>query len=343
MSFFLSLLKHTTMKKNLFILIACGSALSAQTVITKAFHDPIIGESAGYFTVNGTVDNSATGAGVTFSNGSLTQGTLTTTSYAAPTATELLAFPGSTIKMTAAGNTILYRQTATKLEITGLTASDVTLNFLANNGTVITYPAGFGYTETDQAQGTFTSSLASGLFRGTITNTADASGTLIVGTNTYGNVLRIKSVQSFNLHQSVDTFFLFPIGTITNTTFTYYNNTRKFPLLTYTSANISVPLLGINQSSESAQVLSDVFLNTASQAARAKIKIFPNPARETIQFSGDVSKYTQARIYNRDGKLIKTSDMKSEKIQVSELLPAAYLIEFSGKETQPQTVKFIKK
>src|SRR5690606_16721032 len=92
-------LQKIKIKKTILLLTAFTGAVSAQTTITKAFHDPIIGETVNYITVNGTVDNSATGSGATFSNGSLTQGGATVTTYTAPTASEITTFPGSTIKM----------------------------------------------------------------------------------------------------------------------------------------------------------------------------------------------------------------------------------------------------
>jgi len=331
------------MKKIVLFLSMTFGLYSAQTTITKAFNDPVIGETVNNVLINGTVDNSATGNGVTFSNAGLTQGAASATSYSAPTATEITTFPGSTIKMTSIGTTAFYKSTATKLEITGLVTTDATLNFSANNGTIITYPAGFGYNEVDQAQGVFSSTLASGLFKGSITNTADAAGTLVIATKTYPNVLRIKSVQSFNLYQSTDTFFLFPIGTITNTSYTYYDNIRKFPLLTSTNGNISVPLLSINQSTVGAQALNEIFLSASDVVKKKSFEMYPNPVQDFIGFTGEIINYSKANIYSLDGKLVKTSDLKSGKIHISELPPAAYFIEISGKNIQPESMKFIKK
>ena len=191
----------------------------------------------------------------TFNNASVTQGAASPTTYSTPSANEASTYPGSTLKMTGNGNTVFYKQSAAKLEITGLVTPDATLNFSTNNGTYISYPAAFGYTDSDTASGTFSSSAANGNFSGTITITADAAGTLIIGSKTYPNVLRIKSVQNFNL-----TVSSFPVGTVTNTAYSYYDSMHKFPLLAYTSANISVPALGMNQTSTGAQALNETFL-----------------------------------------------------------------------------------
>lgn len=324
------------MKTTLFFLMASSALFHAQTTITKAFNDPIAGENVNNVNVTGTVDNSATGNNVVFSNGSLTQGLASATTYSAPTATEISTFPGTTIKMVNGSNTVYYKATASKLEITGLVTPDATLNFSTNNGTFITYPAAYGYSDNDTASGTFTSTAVSGTFSGNIVINGDAYGTLIIGSKTYTNVLRIKSVQTFNL-----TAGFFPIGTITNTSYTYYNSTNKFPLLSTTNATINA--LGNTQTTTGAQALNTAFLAVSDLVRKEALKIYPNPAQDFIEVKGDLSDYSKASIYSLDGKLIKNSDLKSGKIQVSQLPPSAYFIEISGNKSQPESIKFIKK
>lgn len=335
------------MKQSLLLLLASAGILSAQTTITKAFNDPVAGETVAYLGVIGTPDNSATGANTTFNNGSLTFAGSATTVYSTPSASEVATFPGSTLKMTGTGNTVFYKQSASKLEITGLTTPDATLNLSANNGTFISYPTQYTTTtETDQAQGTFSSTTISGLCRGTITINPNASGTLILGAYTFTNVLRVKSVQVFNLYLPNDTNFLFPIGSITNTSYSYYNSSRKFPLLTTIQTIINVPVANINnQTTDGAQVLSAAVLSTGEiNAKKAGLQIYPNPAQDFIGFKGQTGEYSTAKIYSVDGKLIKTSDIQSGKIQVSDLPSASYFIEVSGKNNQkPEKSKFIKK
>ncbi|WP_294300634.1 T9SS type A sorting domain-containing protein [uncultured Chryseobacterium sp.] len=335
------------MKQTLFLLLASAGLLSAQTTITKAFNDPVAGESVAYLDVIGTPDNSATGANTTFNNGSLTFAGSATTAYSTPTASEISTFPGSTLKMAGTGNTVFYKQTASKLEITGLVTPDATLNLSANNGTFISYPTQYTTTtETDIAQGTFSSTAVSGLCKGTITINPNAWGTLILGNTTFANVLRVKSVQAFNLYLPNDTNFLFPIGTITNTSYSYYSSTRKFPLLTTIQTIVNVPVANINnQTTDGAQALSSAVLSTGETAVKkAGLQIYPNPAQDFIGFNGQAGEYSTAKIYSVDGKLIKTSDIQSGKIQISDLPAASYFIQVSGKDNQtPETSKFIKK
>lgn len=125
------------MKQTLLFLLVTSGLCSAQTIITKAFNDPITGETASYLSVTGTPDNSATGANTTFNNSSLTLGSAAPTVYSTPSSSEISTFPGSTLKMVGSGNTVYYKQSASKLEITGLVTTDATLNLSANNGTFI--------------------------------------------------------------------------------------------------------------------------------------------------------------------------------------------------------------
>ncbi|MBD3903440.1 T9SS type A sorting domain-containing protein [Chryseobacterium sp. Ch-15] len=324
------------MKKTLLILISTTGFLSAQTTITKTFNDPTIGETVNNVNITGTVDNSATGNNVTFNNATLTAGTASSATYSAPTSSEISTFPGSTIKMTGGGSTAYYKQTATKLEITGLVTPDATLNFSTNNGTFIGYPASFGYSENDTASGTFSATAGSGNFSGTIAISADAAGTLLIGTKTYLNVLRIKSIQNFNL-----TVFGFPVGTVVNTTYAYYDNLHKAPLLSTTNAVITVQ--GTPQNTNIAQALNETFLAVSDLKLKEKLSIYPNPAQDFIQLKGNTSKDSKIKIYSLDGKLVKTTDLRSEKIEISELPPSSYFIEVSDSKTAKETTKFIKK
>ncbi|MCT2407468.1 T9SS type A sorting domain-containing protein [Chryseobacterium antibioticum] len=332
------------MKTPLLFLLGISGALSAQITLTKAANDPLSGDTANNYTVTGTVNNSATGANVTFSNGSLTQGAASPTTYSIPSAAEITTFPGSTIKMSSGATTIFYKTSAAKLEITGVINPEATLNFSVDNGTYMNYPTAFGITQSDNARGNFTSSVANGLFSGTMGTLADAYGTLIISNKTYTNVLRVKFTQNFNLYSPFDVTFSNPIGTFTNTAYSYYDGNHRYALLTSTSGNISVPLLGINQSTSSAAALSETFLATANTTKKEDFVVYPNPAKDFIGFKGNTENYTTANIYSLDGKLIKTSDIQSGNVQISELPPASYFIEIKRKNSETKkNTKFIKK
>lgn len=332
------------MKKSVLFLLGASAMLSAQITLTKTANDPVSGDVINYNQLNGSVDNSAVGANVTFSNAAVTMGASSQTTYSVPTSAEITTFPGSTIKMVDGATTIYYKATATKLEITGIVNPQATLNFNVDNGTYNNYPTTYGPAQNDTAKGTFSSSVANGLFSGTLATQADAYGTLIIGNKTYNNVLRVKYTQNFNLYSSFDVIYSNPIGTVTNTAYAYYDASHRYALLSTSSGNISVPLLGINQSTSSAQALSETFLAVNNAVKKENLVVYPNPAKDFIGFKGNTDNYSKANIYSLDGKLVKTAEVKSGNIQISDLPPASYFIEMSEKNTaEKKNAKFIKK
>ncbi|SDJ56102.1 T9SS type A sorting domain-containing protein [Chryseobacterium jejuense] len=332
------------MKKIILFLLGTSAVFSAQITLTKASHDPILNDIVDNRLITGTVDNSATGANVTFSNGSLTLGIPALVSYLTPAASEISTFPGSNIKMVEGATAILYKASPTKLEITGIVNPQVTLNLSMDNGTYINYPTTFGPVQNDTAKGTFTSSVINGICVGTTSTEADAYGTLILNSQTYNNVLRVKFTQNFSLHLPTDLTFANPLGTVTNTAYSYYDASHRYPLLSSTNLNISVPILGINQTTSTAMALNMATLAVSNTVKKESFSVYPNPAQDFIRFKGNTEGYSKANIYGLDGKLIKTADVNSGNIQISDLPPAPYFIEISGKNSETKkNLKFIKK
>lgn len=316
------------MKKYLFFFtLGLYSLVYSQTTITKAFNDPVAGDVVTGNVVTGTVNNSGTGTGVTFNNSALTAGSAALSTYSVPSAAEISSYPGSTIKNSdGSGNTIFYKTSASQLEITALITSAGTLNFSADNAVAILYPTSYGTpSNTDQARGTFTSTTASGLIKGTVTTTADATGTLLLGPNVFPNILRIKSVQNFNLYQSTDTFYLFPVGSIISTAYQYYDNIRKYPLLSYTDITVSVPLLSINQTTTAATAQSFAFLSSNDLDFKSEVNIAPNPVNDLLMIEGISKEKIHYEIFSSEGKLIKKG-LSTKTLDVSELVSGKYVL-----------------
>ena len=330
------------MKINLLISLLLSQICFSQVTITKAFNDPVVGDVVNNKNVVGTVNNAGSGSGQTFDNSLLTAGTPIVTTFSTPTSAEITSYPGTTIKSSDGATTSFFKQSSSKLEITALITTEGTLSFAGDNATAIQYPFAFGNSVVDNAKGTFTSTTASGLIKGTVTITADASGTLIMSGNTYSNVLRVKTVQNFNLYQSSDTFYTFPIGTITGTSYQYYNASSKQPLLSSISGNISVPILSFNQSTNQAVAQSTAFLGTKDVQFVEDFVIYPNPAQNFIKLKGNIDNQLEVEIFSFEGKYLKKSLVKNELIDISNLTPGTYILKLIGKDVQ-RTIKFIKK
>lgn len=335
---------NTQTMKNFYILLisACSSVAFSQTTITKSANDYVIGNTINSANVVGTPDNSATGNGVTFNNSSLTSRTAVVASVSAPSAAELSDFPGTTVKFEDGNaNSIFYKSSATQLEITGAGISGATLNFNADNAIFLKFPTAFSNTYNDTARGTFSNGTVSGLFRGTISTTADATGTLLLGGDTYGNILRIKTVQSYNLYQSSDTTYFFSIGTLTSTIYTYYDNVNRYPLFTTTTATIAVPILSINQTTNAAVRQVTPILATGN-TNKNDIKFYPNPVADNLFFAGDLKNYSEVKVYSLDGKLVKSGSVSDQKLDLSKLSSGNYILELRSTTEKSKTIHIIK-
>ena len=334
------------MMKNIYLLAmtACSCLAFSQTTLTKAANDYLTGNSVNSKNLLGTPDNSSSGANTTFDNSGLTDGTNVIAQVSTPTPADIATFPGTTIKFDDGNaNLIYYKSSASQLEITGAVVSGATLNFIGDNGIFLKFPTSFGNTYTDTAKGTFTSTVASGLFKGTITTTADGTGMLLLGTKSYSNILRLKTVQTYNLYQSTDTNYLFAIGTLVSTFYTYYDNLNRYPLFTATTATISVPLLSINQTSNVAVGQASPTLATNAATVKNKVLVFPNPVIDELFFAGNFSNFDTLKVRSIDGKLLMTQPINLGKTNLSALPAGTYILQLSGKNEKDQTIQIIKK
>ena len=326
----------------LLVAVACSSVTFAQTTITKAANDYVAPQSINSTNILGTPDNSSSGSGMTFDNSLLTSGTSIVSVVSTPSAGEITTFPGTTVKFEDGNaNSIFYKSTATQLEITGATISGATLSFNADNALFLKFPTSFGNTYTDNARGSFTSTAASGLFKGTITTTADATGTLLLSGSTFTNILRVKTVQNYNLYQTSDTNYIFAIGSIISTIYTYYDNSNRYPLFTTTTATIAVPILSINQTTNAAVRQTNPVL-AAINSTQNKIQVYPNPVKDHLFIAGDLTSYSGVKIFSIEGKLIKTSSLSAGKMDLSNLPAGHYILELTSPTEKSKTVHIIK-
>ncbi|SDJ50054.1 T9SS type A sorting domain-containing protein [Chryseobacterium jejuense] len=74
---------------------------------------------------------------------------------------------------------------------------------------------------------------------------------------------------------------------------------------------------------------------------KGRIQIFPNPVSDYIQISG-INDGKMMQIYNIDGRLIK-SEIFDSKVDVSQLIPGAYVLKITTRGFQSHEFKFMKK
>lgn len=267
------------------------------------------------------LDHSATGANQAWNFNQLVSLGTSVHTYVAPTTAETTNYPGTTnvIVTTATQGTTtttgnLYtKDVSSVVSITGLTASGLTANFNTNNATLGAFPMNYGFTNNDNVAGNYTYTTYNGTFTGTLVTTVDAYGTLTLndpGNGAYsGTVTRLKTVLNISLNYG----FFSNIGTVTQTSYSYYDATfpSNNPVLRSVNTIALVPLLSVNQNDTTIEkfATSTLFLSQNMSTDNLWIK---NPIYNSVQIN---SNYTieNASIYITDilGKTIFTSDNQS--------------------------------
>ncbi|MEO5776386.1 MAG: T9SS type A sorting domain-containing protein [Flavobacterium sp.] len=233
----------------------------------------------------------AGGTNQTWNFGSLLSVGTSVYTYVAPTVSETTTYPGTTnviVTNTTEGTTTTTGRMFTKntagntLSITGLNGTDLNINFSTNNATLGVFPMAYGYTNTDSnVAGTYDYTTYSGTFTGTLVTTVDATGTLnLIDFGYSANVTRLKTV----LTLSLNSFPFSNVGTVTQTSYSYYDPTDTLNNPAFRSVNmvIVVPLLSINQDNTSLEKFNTILAAPSSELQTVWIQ---NPIQNTIEIN----------------------------------------------------------
>lgn len=311
------------------------------------------GATYSVLTASTPINQSTSGAAVTWNFNQLSVVGSSVDSNSAPTGTESTTYPNTTIvtKNTATvGSTIttsvVYSKTVGNvISVTGAKGDKLELNFSTNNATLGTFPMNYGYSNTDALAGTYNYPPYAGTFTGSVTTSVDAYGTLnlnIIGTGivTYPTT-RLKSVQNIILNNGT----LTNVGTIVQTTYSYYYSTvGNAPVFRTNTYTINVPLLSINETNTQMEKFNSFLLGTnENQLVANSIGIYPNPVESVLNIQNKSSKNIKAiTITDLSGRTILKTNYNGNEMNVSSLQKGIYLatIETEGGNF---TQKFMKK
>jgi hypothetical protein len=249
-------------------------------------------------TAASSLDHSAAGANQTWNFNQLIPLGTSVHTYATPTATESSTYTGTTnviITTSTNGSTVstgklFTKNIANEVSITGLTGADLIANFNTNNATLGNFPMNYGFSNNDTSvAGSFTYTTYNGTFTGSLVTSVDAHGTLTLndtGNGSYtGNVTRLKTVLNLSLNYG----FFNNIGTVTQTSYSYYDSTdgTNNPIFRSVTTTAVVPLLSINQSDTTLERFVAVLLNVPdTNLSSLWVK---NPIEDSIEINSNIS------------------------------------------------------
>ncbi|AXG72316.1 hypothetical protein KORDIASMS9_04587 [Kordia sp. SMS9] len=298
-----------------------------------------------------TFDQTPTGANIFWDfNGSTPTGNNVDT-YAAPTAMQLTTYPGTTDVQsitlqggTPVTSTFFLREDGTGNYITGASQGDIVLNYSTTNAFVGLFPLSFGDTNSGTAAGTFSFMGTSGTFTGTFTATVDAYGTLsmdaVLCCGGYtGNVTRLRIDQTLSF--SIPPIFN-NIGTLTQTTYYYYDNNADNIAFRYNNVVVVSAFLGVNETTETFERNTEITLSTDTFDAE-QFQLYPNPAKDFITIDATTNQAIKTvSIVDVQGRNVFTANGNTSRISVANLQQGMYFVTLTTETGAITTKKFIK-
>ncbi|WP_353780238.1 T9SS type A sorting domain-containing protein [Winogradskyella sp. 3972H.M.0a.05] len=73
-----------------------------------------------------------------------------------------------------------------------------------------------------------------------------------------------------------------------------------------------------------------------------ELDLYPNPAKDVVEVRGDISRIHTIEIYAINGQLVKTIESQFEKITITELESAVYILKVYGNNMGDKTMRLVK-
>lgn len=327
------------MKKLYFILsslLIVSQVSTAQLTLTKASHEPVVGEiNYGVKYDSTTAVPKTTGAGMNwnFSNLSLATFTETMTYTTVASTPSASSFPNASISvMRGTNNWEFYRTTPTMMEYDGsLDQSSNEIVTFSNRGTWILWPTSFGTNNSDIFAATQTTGTNSATWNGNISYTATGSGTVVLPNgNTHTNCLQIK--RNISLSITSGTFSTM----ITIVQYDYYSSSVKAPIVTIeynTQTTGTVVTKDFNASVNQSALTVGI---NESNITGGNFIIYPNPASDNVNvFLPNNETPESIEVIDMIGRVVASS-IKSTSVTTNELAKGVYTIRVKSKDAFSQ-------
>ena len=324
------------MKKILLsIALLCSFVINAQ--LTQTNHAPVSGDTFSTNQCDSTgIMVGTSGANSLWNFSAITIHSSITNNYVATVSTNT-ANSGSIKVSSSLTNSSYYSSSATKLNYFGGNVTVGPLNAELNYTSpaiVALYPMSLNTTTSNVVSGTgvITPLVGNVTFTGNSSVIADGTGTLVIGTRTLTNAIRLKTSQLINATAS------FGNATITLVDYDYYAAaTSKRPFLTISTSTLSSTLGGTSTQTivTALKNFTNVgLMETANEAI--ELSVFPNPSNSFVTFNTNSENAYQIKSFDVTGRLITSEQFENNKatLTVANLNSGVYLYTVLNKNNQ---------
>lgn len=321
--------------KKLLLSILSLSALTVSAQLTQSNHAFVAGDTYSTVPCNTVgISPGAGGTGATW-NYSITPSTTVTTDYAASTSTNTAYNPANIFVTAGTNNNSYYLASSTELKYYGgdMVMNMFNMNFIYTSPAYYAvYPMSLNTTTTVATSGsaTATSPLSgSGTFNGSCTVLADGTGTLVLPSKTFTDIIRVKTNQDIVATISLLT------ATVNTEVYDYYSpSASKAPILTINTSTIISSLGTSTQTFVTALSNYDVVSVQESQKSTIELNVFPNPASNIVNFTTLSLEAAKVLVYDVTGKLVSTTtfDIGKSHMNASHLPSGLYIYQVVNKE-----------
>ncbi|MCC6180594.1 MAG: T9SS type A sorting domain-containing protein [Bacteroidia bacterium] len=331
------------MKKILLSLLSF-SALTVSAQLTQSNHAFVAGDTYSTVPCNTVgISPGAGGAGATW-NYSVTPSTTVTTNYAASTSTNTAYNPANIFVTAGSNNSSYYLASSTELKYFGgdMVINTFNLNFIYSSPAYYAvYPMSLNTTTTVATSGSVTATAplaGSGTFSGSCTVLADGTGTLVLPSKTFTDIIRVKTNQDIVATISSIT------ATVNTEVYDYYSpSASKAPILTINTSTINSIMGSSTQTFVTAISNYSVVGVNENQKSTIELSVYPNPSSTVVNFETQSQEAYSILAFDVTGRMISNAKFELGKAQLNldNIAKGVYIYQVVNKQNETlKTGKF---
>lgn len=321
------------MKKACFIFLFTSiiSFAKAQYTLTSS-NKPVVGDvsiSTGLNSSNLHLGSPGPGQLWNYSGISAFAGPMSGTYVAMSSIPNATLYPSGNIGLTyGTGSYAIFSTTANIVSLGQASSTSSNCMVMSNPQSSHPYPFSYGSSFSD----TYAYSFSGQNCTGSMTITADGTGTLVLPSGSFNNILRLKA-------EGTKTFSGSNTSTMITVSYAYYSSVSKMPLLSVESETVitsSGPVINPLAGTANGYFFSGINEN----GGEFDFKLYPNPAMKhdyvylNCPQKADI---IEISLYNTFGQKIKSFEIKNEisitkKLDISDISSGIYYLRLTGKD-----------